>query len=127
MVDHSRVQRLKFLLEKSTLYAQFLAKKMEEQQQQQRDRVANEELKTANPVSEDVEPAAPTRRSKRTGHQNDPQTGSSTKAIGKKKTGGVKRKATDDSKYNIADYLDVQVLSHFFELKLSLLVKVYIS
>ncbi|KAG9286463.1 hypothetical protein G9A89_014629 [Geosiphon pyriformis] len=74
LVNRQRVQRLRFLLEKSTLYAGFLAEKMERQQKDQRERAVQEEKKRASGSEKKQRcSAVPTRRSARAGvkHEED--------------------------------------------------------
>ncbi|CAG8815061.1 16493_t:CDS:1, partial [Racocetra fulgida] len=81
-------QRLKFLLEKSSLYAQFLANKMERQQEEQRERAHAEEGRRTNAKEkEDRIQAGPTRRSSRISAKNADaeSTESSAKPVTKKK------------------------------------------
>ncbi|CAG8510005.1 4171_t:CDS:10 [Funneliformis caledonium] len=113
LVDKQRVQRLKFLLEKSSLYAQFLANKMERQQQEQRERAQAEEVKRANAkeklkVKQEKISAGPTRKSTRV---NAKSTSPATKQTAKKKTGTTKKRKANDADYSIADYVENNELS----------------
>ncbi|CAB5387945.1 unnamed protein product [Rhizophagus irregularis] len=118
LVDKQRVQRLKFLLEKSSLYAQFLANKMERQQQEQRERAQVEESKRANAkekakVKQEKIAAGPTRKSTRVNTKITAVASSSstTKQPAKKKDGNNKKRKANDADYNIADYVETNELS----------------
>jgi len=114
-VDKQRVQRLKFLLEKSSLYAEFLANKMERQQQEQRERAQFEETKRAiakekAKVKQEKIAAGPTRKSTRVNAKTTPAASSSTtKQAAKKKGGTTKKRKANDADYNIADYVETNV------------------
>ncbi|CAI2167043.1 13618_t:CDS:10 [Funneliformis geosporum] len=113
LVDKQRVQRLKFLLEKSSLYAQFLANKMERQQQEQRERAQAEEVKRAIAkeklkVKQEKISVGPTRKSTRV---NAKSTSPTTKQTAKKKSGTTKKRKANDADYNIADYVENNELS----------------
>ncbi|RGB34090.1 SNF2 family N-terminal domain-containing protein [Rhizophagus diaphanus] len=118
LVDKQRVQRLKFLLEKSSLYAQFLANKMERQQQEQRERAQVEETRRANAkekakVKQEKIAAGPTRKSTRVNTKITAVASSSstTKQPAKKKDGNNKKRKANDADYNIADYVETNELS----------------
>ncbi|KAI8605478.1 SNF2 family N-terminal domain-containing protein [Dissophora ornata] len=122
-VNKQRFQRLNFLIEKSTLYANFLAKKLEKQQQDARDKASAEEAKreterakeaagvkgTAS-VEEPTVSAASTRSSAR--HITKPEQPSAAPPKKKEKHNAVaaKKRKPDDAHYDIADYLDKDVL-----------------
>ncbi|KAG0301848.1 hypothetical protein BGZ98_008006 [Dissophora globulifera] len=123
-VNKQRFQRLNFLIEKSTLYANFLAKKLEKQQQDARDKASAEEAKreakregekvshAAAPTSVDEASAAvaSTRSSARqSGKVEAPSVAATKKKAGASSAAAKKRK-TDDAHYDIADYLDKDVL-----------------
>nr|CAG8542717.1 8568_t:CDS:10 [Entrophospora candida] len=108
LVDKQRVQRLKFLLEKSSLYAQFLANKMERQQQEQRERAQAEEIRRAKAKEKQEKiSAGPTLAS--VALTSDVADNSSSISINQqqsttKKRGAPKKRKADDSSYNILDY-----------------------
>ncbi|KAF8985532.1 hypothetical protein BGZ46_003821 [Entomortierella lignicola] len=112
-IARQRSKRLKFLIEKSLMYADFLGSKLEKQQQEARDRANAEEAKREKlkekPVAADEDPAAAanTRSSRR--QANHEQT--SVQAKKKEKTvGAAKKRKTDDAHYDIADYIDKDIL-----------------
>ncbi|CAG8498707.1 16172_t:CDS:10, partial [Acaulospora morrowiae] len=107
LVDKQRVQRLKFLLEKSSMYAQFLATKMERQQQEQRERAQAEETRRVH-AKEKVEKiaAGPTRRSSRVNTKSTNADPSIKQVATKKKSGAVKKRKANDADYRISDYLE---------------------
>ncbi|RIB16467.1 SNF2 family N-terminal domain-containing protein [Gigaspora rosea] len=111
LVDKQRVQRLKFLLEKSSLYAQFLANKMERQQEEQRERAQAEEARRTNAKEkEDRIKSGPTRRSSRISAKSADtvSTESPAKSVTKKRSNVGKKRKVNDANYNISDYLDNQ-------------------
>ncbi|CAG8730502.1 42094_t:CDS:10, partial [Gigaspora margarita] len=111
LVDKQRVQRLKFLLEKSSLYAQFLANKMERQQEEQRERAQAEEARRANAKEKEVRiKSGPTRRSSRISAKSADtvSTESPAKSVTKKRSNVGKKRKVNDANYNISDYLDNQ-------------------
>jgi ATP-dependent DNA helicase len=103
-------------LEKSSLYAQFLANKMERQQQEQRERAQVEEARRANAkekakVKQEKIAAGPTRKSTRVNTKITAVASSSsiTKQPAKKKDGNNKKRKANDTDYNIADYVETNV------------------
>ncbi|CAG8529973.1 4347_t:CDS:10 [Diversispora eburnea] len=116
LVDKQRVQRLKFLLEKSSLYAQFLANKMERQQQEQRERAQAEEIKRTHAKEKEEKIATGlTRRSTRVNTKST-NTEQSVRQTTKKRGGGsgsvAKKRKANDSVYNISDYIEPIDLFH---------------
>ncbi|KAF9288314.1 hypothetical protein BGZ68_000443 [Mortierella alpina] len=123
-INKQRFQRLNFLIEKSTLYANFLAKKLEKQQQDARDKAVAEEAKreverNKKEDKEDVSagkveaiPAvASTRASTRNAGKQESQPNGTSKK--KEKSAGAavsKKRKADESEYNIADYLNKDAL-----------------
>ncbi|KAF9339992.1 hypothetical protein BGZ91_003938 [Linnemannia elongata] len=124
-VNKQRFQRLNFLIEKSTLYANFLAKKLEKQQQDARDKAAAEEVKreaekekrAKEGVSEETnsaKPTAPTATRTSTRHSAAKQEPASTVASRKEKASAAsaasKKRKADETEYSIADYLTKDTL-----------------
>ncbi|CAO3575067.1 unnamed protein product [Mortierella alpina] len=123
-INKQRFQRLNFLIEKSTLYANFLAKKLEKQQQDARDKAAAEEAKRGvernkQEVKEEASPgkvdAAPAATSTRASTRNAGKQESQPNGISKKKeksavTAASKKRKADETEYNIADYLNKDAL-----------------
>ncbi|KAF9099152.1 hypothetical protein BGX23_003745 [Mortierella sp. AD031] len=130
-VNKQRFQRLNFLIEKSTLYANFLAKKLEKQQQDARDkaiaeeakREADREKKAKESVSEETSSAAKsttttitsttaTRVSTR--HGAAKQESSAAAAAKRDKahaaSAASKKRKADETEYNIADYVNKDAL-----------------
>ncbi|CAG8482710.1 5967_t:CDS:10 [Acaulospora colombiana] len=107
LVDKQRVQRLKFLLEKSSMYAQFLATKMERQQQEQRERAQAEETRRAHAREKEEKIAVgPTRRSSRVNVKSINTEPPVRQVAAKKKSGAVKKRKANDADYIISDYLE---------------------
>ncbi|KAF9127775.1 hypothetical protein BGW39_005635 [Mortierella sp. 14UC] len=117
-VNKQRFQRLNFLIEKSTLYANFLAKKLEKQQQDARDKATAEEAKreaekekrAKEGITEDAKPTIATRTSSRT---NSAKQESATATIAKKAnsaSAASKKRKADETEYSIADYLTKDTL-----------------
>ena len=114
------------MIEKSTLYANFLAKKLEKQQQDARDKAAAEEVKreaerekrAKEGVSEEItnsaKPAAPTATRASTRHSAAKQEPASTVATRKERTSAAsaasKKRKADETEYSIADYLTKDTL-----------------
>ncbi|KAF9561740.1 hypothetical protein EC968_005617 [Mortierella alpina] len=123
-INKQRFQRLNFLIEKSTLYANFLAKKLEKQQQDARDKAATEEAKRGaerNKTDSKEESsagkveAAPVTASTRASTRNAGKQESQPNGIPKKKeksavAAASKKRKADESEYNIADYLNKDAL-----------------
>ncbi|KAG9327529.1 hypothetical protein KVV02_003774 [Mortierella alpina] len=121
-INKQRFQRLNFLIEKSTLYANFLAKKLEKQQQDARDKAAADEVKreVERSKKEDKEEvsvgkveAAPAVTSTRASTRNAGKQESQPNGISKKKGAAAaasKKRKADESEYNIADYLNKDAL-----------------
>ncbi|KAF9937976.1 hypothetical protein BGZ67_000680 [Mortierella alpina] len=121
-INKQRFQRLNFLIEKSTLYANFLAKKLEKQQQDARDKAAADEAKreVERSKKEDKEEvsvgkveAAPAVTSTRASTRNAGKQESQPNGIPKKKgavAAASKKRKADESEYNIADYLSKDAL-----------------
>ncbi|KAF9957033.1 hypothetical protein BGZ72_002225 [Mortierella alpina] len=123
-INKQRFQRLNFLIEKSTLYANFLAKKLEKQQQDARDKAAAEEAKRGvekNKKEEKEEVSAgkveaahavaSTRASARNAGKQELQPNGITKKKEKSAvTAASKKRKADESEYNIADYLSKDAL-----------------
>ncbi|KAK3828451.1 MAG: SNF2 family N-terminal domain-containing protein [Benniella sp.] len=117
-VNRQRFHRLNFLIEKSTLYANFLAKKLEKQQQDARDRATAEETKRETvkekATSTPDEPAA-AGTSTRSSSRLPPKQEQPPVALTKKKptvntVAAARKRKADDAHYDIADYLDKDVL-----------------
>ncbi|KAF9989414.1 hypothetical protein BGZ75_006402 [Mortierella antarctica] len=121
-INKQRFQRLNFLIEKSTLYANFLAKKLEKQQQDARDKAAADEAKreVERSKKEDKEEVSvgkveaatavtSTRASTRNAGKQESQPNGIPKKKGAVAAASKKRKA-DESEYNIADYLSKDAL-----------------
>ncbi|CAJ0761039.1 12094_t:CDS:10 [Entrophospora sp. SA101] len=106
LVDKQRVQRLKFLLEKSSLYAQFLANKMERQQQEQRERAQAEEIRRAKAKEKQEKiSAGPTLAlTSDVAADNSSSISINQQQSTTKKRGAPKKRKADDSSYNILDY-----------------------
>ncbi|KAG0339177.1 hypothetical protein BG004_006931 [Podila humilis] len=115
-VNRQRFQRLNFLIEKSTLYANFLSQKLEKQQNDARAKAAVQEAKREkerekerdkkeserNAESEATVPS--TRSSGRNASKNAPETATATADFKRRGAPSKKRKADED--YKIADYVD---------------------
>ncbi|KAG0372653.1 hypothetical protein BGX24_012763 [Mortierella sp. AD032] len=122
-VNKQRFQRLNFLIEKSTLYANFLAKKLEKQQQDARDKATAEEAKreaekekrakegiTEETSSTKTTIAAATRTSGRnSAAKQEPATSAKKEKASSNSAASKKRKA-DETEYSIADYLTKDTL-----------------
>jgi ATP-dependent DNA helicase len=109
---------LNFLIEKSTLYANFLAKKLEKQQQDARDRATAEETKRETvkekATSMPDEPAA-AGASTRASSRLPPKQEQPPVALTKKKptantVAAARKRKADDAHYDISDYLDKDIL-----------------
>ncbi|KAG0370323.1 hypothetical protein BGZ54_006899 [Gamsiella multidivaricata] len=116
-VNKQRFQRLNFLIEKSTLYANFLAKKLEKQQKEARDKATAQEAKRESEKGKSAvsggEPASTvvnTRSSSRNPPKQEQQISATTKKNTATVVGAAKKRKTDDAHYDIADYLDKDVL-----------------
>ncbi|KAF9175630.1 hypothetical protein BGX21_006970 [Mortierella sp. AD011] len=113
-IARQRSKRLKFLIEKSLMYADFLGSKLEKQQQEAREKAAAEEakrekLKEKTAVAADDGPvaAASTRSTRRQVAQEQPSAQAKKK---EKSVGAAKKRKTDDAHYDIADYIDKDTL-----------------
>ncbi|KAG0264201.1 hypothetical protein BG011_007235 [Mortierella polycephala] len=117
-VEQQRFQRLSFLLQKSTVYTHFLAKKMEQQQQEAREkamrqaiREAEKEKKTTTEGDDAVETEVGTRVSTRHGGNHESQaTAAKKKTKGPTSTSSAKKRKAEHDEYNIADYVDKDML-----------------
>ncbi|KAG0302302.1 hypothetical protein BGZ97_002409 [Linnemannia gamsii] len=126
-VNKQRFQRLNFLIEKSTLYANFLAKKLEKQQQDARDKATAEEAKreaerekrAKEGVSEETtssaKPTTATATRASTRHSAAKQEPASTVAAARKEKASAasaasKKRKADETEYSIADYLTKDTL-----------------
>ena len=114
---------MNFLIEKSTLYANFLAKKLEKQQQDARDRATAQEAKrevqekkikeSTNDETSSTKPAAATRVSTR--HSTAKQDSHPAAIASKKEKAAAaaassKKRKAEETEYNIADYLTKDAL-----------------
>lgn len=115
-VNSQRVSRLKFLLERSTLYSSILAQKLEKQQQKAREK-GNKEKKSSSPsktkksvqtVAEDGSLTRETRSGEKI--KQEP--------LSKKKSGQKRVKQED---YSIADYVESKDLKHAGDTKAAIL------
>ncbi|KAF9361452.1 hypothetical protein BGX26_003196 [Mortierella sp. AD094] len=113
-IARQRSKRLKFLIEKSLMYADFLGSKLEKQQQEAREKavaeeVKREKLKDKTVVATDEGPAAgaSTRSTRRQVNQEQPSAQAKKK---EKSVGAAKKRKTDDAHYDIADYIDKDTL-----------------
>ncbi|KAF9320593.1 hypothetical protein BG003_005565 [Podila horticola] len=113
-VNKQRFQRLNFLIERSTLYANFLSQKLEKQQSEARAKAAALEAKLAEKEKDRAKEAevkaeteldaaipAPTRASTRSGGKTTEATTET-----KKRGAASKKRKVDESEYNLADYVD---------------------
>ncbi|KAF9929366.1 hypothetical protein FBU30_001632 [Linnemannia zychae] len=125
-INKQRFQRLNFLIEKSTLYANFLAKKLEKQQQDARDKAAAEEAKreaekekrAREGVNEESNESTnstittavrASTRNGRTKHEPIPINTAKKEKASAASAASKKRKA-DETEYSIADYLNKDAL-----------------
>ncbi|XP_071478884.1 lymphoid-specific helicase-like [Diadema antillarum] len=126
-LEEQRYKRLQHLLQKSSIYTNFLLAKMEDQQQKERKRQERQMAKKreeekkqkeaeANKSSKETSTPKRSRRGKKGQDEQDSQESKSSQEETKKKSSkadksqrGQKRKAET---YSIADYLDKDTLSH---------------
>ncbi|KAF9433931.1 hypothetical protein BGZ76_008803 [Entomortierella beljakovae] len=117
-IARQRSKRLKFLIEKSLMYADFLGSKLEKQQLEAREKAAVEEARRekskeksekANVNSTEEESATTTNT--RSSRRQVPTEQTSVQAKKKEKSvGAAKKRKTDDAHYDIADYIDKDIL-----------------
>ncbi|KAL1916936.1 uncharacterized protein VTP21DRAFT_5133 [Calcarisporiella thermophila] len=121
-IKKQRLQRLTFLLEKSTIYANFLARKLEMQQAEQREKAqkAEEEAKRmakegeTNTMEEEKEVevvnVVQTRRGPRRTQLSRKTRGNQRDGASESSSGAAvsRKRKVDDAKYNITDYMDAE-------------------
>ncbi|KAG0088351.1 hypothetical protein BGZ93_002389 [Podila epicladia] len=118
-VNKQRFQRLNFLIERSTLYANFLSQKLEKQQnearakaaaleaklaQKEKERANEAEVKVETEIENDAavpNAAHATRASTRSGGRTTEATTET-----KKRGAASKKRKVDESEYSLADYVD---------------------
>ncbi|KAF9910287.1 hypothetical protein BX616_010896 [Lobosporangium transversale] len=115
-IARQRSKRLKFLIEKSLMYADFLGSKLEKQQKEARDRAsaieAKREKQKEKDDKEEEDATATAITATRASTRRQPNSEEQTAQINtKKKTvAAAKKRKTDDAHYDIADYIDRDTL-----------------